>query len=110
MILYSCDMCGQKIKKEQLRYDLKIEIKAAYDKLEINLLDLMRDSKEEYDKLIQKINDENIDPEKLQADIYKKFEFHLCRDCQQRYIRSPMPVMQYDIKKRLHKRLKEDNS
>jgi len=98
-------MCGRKIKRKQLRYELKIEIKAAYDQLEINLLDFMHDNRKEYEKLIRKMKEEKIDPQKLQDDVYKQFQFHLCRNCQQRYIQSPLSVVSLDIKNRLRDHL-----
>jgi len=109
MILFKCDICGRKIKQKEIRYELKIELKAAYDKLEITLFDLMRDHQKEYEKLIRKIKEEKLDAEKLQEDIYKRFDFHLCRDCQQRYIRKPLPEGAFNIHERFRRRLDQDD-
>ena len=40
---FFCDICGKELEKGALRYEVKIEVKAAYDTLEINLLDLLKD-------------------------------------------------------------------
>ena len=86
-----CDGCGREIKRDAVYYDLKIEVKAAYDTLEINLADLLKDHAGEIKALVEEM--ENEDPQVLQDDVYKAFRFHLCRPCQQRYIHAPLPSM-----------------
>ena len=90
MIKTFCDICGLEIKGKTIHYELKIELKAAYETIEINLADLLKDHTEEIEALMQEM--EEADPQKLQDDIYKVFHFHLCRSCQQRYIKSPLPA------------------
>ena len=43
MITYTCDGCGKHLSEHDLRYAVKIEVRAAYDELEIGLADLVRD-------------------------------------------------------------------
>ncbi len=89
MIKTFCDLCGREIKGDTIHYELKIEVKATYDTLEINLADLLKDHAEEIEALIEQMED--ADPQKLQDDVYKAFRFHLCRACQQSYIKAPLP-------------------
>ncbi len=42
MIRFRCDGCGKEMKQGDLRYTVKIDVRAAYDQLEITLLDLVR--------------------------------------------------------------------
>ena len=90
MIKTFCDVCGHEIKSKTIHYELKIEVKAAYETLEINLADLLKDHTDEIKALMQEI--EHTDPQQLQDDVYKTFHFHLCRACQQHYIRAPLPA------------------
>ena len=90
MIKTFCDSCGREIKRDTIHYELTIEIKAAYNTLEINLADLLKDHTEEIEAVLAEMKD--ADPQTLQDDVYKKFEFHLCRACQQSYIRTPLPA------------------
>jgi len=108
MITFNCDMCGEEIGAKELRYDLKISLVAAYDRLEITLVDLMHDHKKEYEELIRKLKSGELDPAKLEEDIHKEFEFHLCRACQQQYIKTPLPPADSDIKSRLKRRLDKE--
>jgi len=90
MIKTFCDLCGREIKRDTIHYELRIELKAAYNMIEINLADLLKDHTEEIEALIEEMQD--ADPQALQDDVYKQFEFHLCRACQQGYIKAPLPA------------------
>ena len=81
-------MCGKELHEDDLVYDVSIEIKAKYKELEINLRDLLTDHVDEIKELIEKIK--GLSPEKLQDDVYKSLSFHLCYECQQRYIKQPL--------------------
>jgi len=88
MIKTFCDMCGREIKRDSIHYELKIEVQAAYNTLQINLADLLKDHTDEIKVLIEET--EHADPQALQDDVYKTFRFQLCRGCQQRYIKAPL--------------------
>ena len=88
MIKYVCDMCGKELDENGLVYDLSIELKAKYKKLEINLKDLLVDHMQEIREIIEKNKD--VTPDKLQHDVYKKLSFHLCYECHQRYLNNPL--------------------
>ena len=90
MIKTFCDLCGREIRSKTIHYELKIEVKAAYETLEINLADLLKDHTEEIEALVQEMDE--TDPQQLQDDVYRAFHFHLCRRCQQQYISSPLPT------------------
>ena len=85
---YRCDMCGVRIASEDLRYVLNMSIFAAYDKMEIELSDLEKDYEEEIRKLTEKM--EHMDPKQLQEDVFKQFNFDLCRACQQKLLANPL--------------------
>jgi type II restriction/modification system DNA methylase subunit YeeA len=85
---YRCDLCGTRIEASELRYVLKMNIFAAYDKLQIELSDLEKDYQNEIRKLIEEM--EQMDPKQLEEDVFKQFNFDLCRRCQQEIIKNPL--------------------
>jgi len=84
-----CDRCGCPIRKGRLRYTARIEVFAAADMLEITLDDLLRDTRREIDEALEEC--EKLTEEELMRDVYVKFEFDLCRDCQKAYVTDPLP-------------------
>jgi len=93
---YRCDMCGIRIAPEELRYVLNMSIFAAYDTMEIELSDLEKDYEEEIRKLTEKM--QHMDPKQLQEDVFKQFNFDLCRTCQQKFIENPLGTDEGDRK------------
>jgi hypothetical protein len=88
MIVHRCDGCGKEMKKGDLRYTVKIDVRAAYDEMEIHLADLVRDHRAEILSLIERMK--NKDPKKLEESVYKSFSLDLCPLCQRAYIREPL--------------------
>jgi len=88
MLKYICDICRKELDENDLVYDLNIEVKAKYNKLEISLKDLLVDHMDEIQELIEKTA--GLTAEKLQDDIYKLLSFHLCPACKQRYMNDPL--------------------
>ncbi len=88
MTLYKCDVCGKNLKKEELRYRVKIEVCAIYEQNEIHLTDLIRNHQEEIIQLIRKM--EEMSAEELEEQIYKSFEFDLCPTCHRAYLHNPL--------------------
>lgn len=88
MFTYTCDGCGKEISQKALRYKLKIDIRAAYDTLEIKLGDLLRDHEAEIRALIEQM--EGMNPQKIEDDIFKVFHLDLCPDCYRSYIKDPL--------------------
>jgi hypothetical protein len=91
MITHICDRCGRPLEGGQLRYLARIEVLAAADPLEITLDDLLRDSRREMKALLKQC--EQLTEEELMRDVYVKFEFDLCRACQQAYVTDPLPAV-----------------
>ena len=83
---YRCELCGKKIARN--RYLVKIASYAAYEGLEIGLLDLTRDFRKEIRNLLKKIK--NKSGKKLEKDICVGFEFFLCKKCRDNYISDPL--------------------
>jgi hypothetical protein len=90
MITHICDRCGRPIEKGQLRYTARIEVVAAADPLEIGLEELLRDTRREMDALLEQC--EQRTEEELMRDVYVRFEFDLCRTCQQSYVTDPLSL------------------
>jgi hypothetical protein len=86
----TCDCCGRKLLTDsEVRYEVTIEVKAAYDPLEISTEDLDRDYRAEIAKVLRQL--EGLAAEEAQDEIYRTFAFDLCLACQRRYIREPLP-------------------
>lgn len=81
MIKYICDRCNAMLEKERIRYQLRIELFAAFDGLEFSEKDLRagRDTKKEIADLIRRLED--MDPRQLEDQVHVKFEYDLCQKC-----------------------------
>lgn len=88
MVTYRCDGCGKELKQRALRYHVTIDVRAAYDKLEVGLMDLVRDHRAEILSLIEAMKER--DPRELEETIYKCIELDLCPPCQRAFIRDPL--------------------
>jgi hypothetical protein len=83
------DICGRLLLIDsEVRYEVKIEVKAAYDPMEISQEDLNKDFKAEIAKLLRQM--EGLSAEEAQSQVYRAFEFDLCPACQRRYIENPL--------------------
>jgi len=86
----TCDLCGHELRaKSEVRYEVRIEVKAAYDPLEITEQDLAQDLRAEIAKVLRQL--EGISEEDARNEVYRQFEFDLCAACQRRYVRGPLP-------------------
>lgn len=88
MVVYRCDGCGRELQAGRLRYRVKIDVRAAYDKLEVGLAELVRDHRQEMLRLIERLEDKS--PKEIEETIYKHVELDLCPSCQRAYLRSPL--------------------
>lgn len=88
MITYRCDGCHREIPPDELRYTVNIDVRAAYDKLEVGLIELVRDHHSEMLSLIERLKHQSAD--KIEETIYKAIKLDLCPSCQQAFIRDPM--------------------
>jgi hypothetical protein len=82
----TCDLCGQELLKDsEVRYEVRIEVKAAYDPLNITDTDLAKDFRQEIAKVLQQL--EGLSLAEAQNQVYRLFEFDLCPACQRRIFR-----------------------
>lgn len=85
----ACDRCGKGLLIDSdVRYVVTIEVKAAYDPMEITKDDLKRDFEAEMRRLLSQM--EKISEEEAQEQVYKKFTFDLCPACQKKFVRNPL--------------------
>lgn len=90
MVVYRCDGCGAELQERALRYTVTIDVRAAYDEIEVGLADLVRDHREEILRLIERMRHK--DPREIEEQVYKQFKFDLCPACQQAYLRNPLEI------------------
>ena len=88
MIVHRCDGCGREMKKGTIRYIVKIDVRAAYDELEIGLAELMRDHRAELLALIERLRHKT--PQEIEETVYKGIRLDLCPACQRAFIRGPL--------------------
>jgi hypothetical protein len=84
-----CDKCGNELLKEsEVRYELKIEVKAAYERLNVTEKDFGRDYRAEIARVLQQLEDLSL--VEAQNQVYRLFEFDLCPSCQRTYVLNPL--------------------
>jgi len=89
MISYTCDLCGKPLLvDEDVRYVVRVEVKAAYDPLELTREDLEKDHLAEIRKLVERM--EGMDQQELEDQVFANFRFDLCPTCQKRYLQDPL--------------------
>ena len=88
MITYRCDGCGAEFPQSALRYTVEIEVRAAYDKFEVGLADLVRDHRAEILSLIERMKRRT--PQEIEESVYKHIKLDLCPSCQRAFIRTPL--------------------
>ncbi|MDX9973722.1 MAG: hypothetical protein RBU21_12120 [FCB group bacterium] len=88
MVTIRCDGCGAELPKGALRYSVKIDVRAAYDELEVGLMDLVRDHRNELLRAIEALKDKA--PRELEDAVYKAISLDLCPRCQRAFIHDPL--------------------
>ena len=88
MVVFRCDGCGKEMHKGTLRYTVDIDIRAAYDEIEISLLDLARDHRSELRALIERLR--HREPSEIEEQVYKKLALDLCPACQKAFLQNPL--------------------
>ena len=84
----TCDRCGNGLLLDApVRYEVRIEVKSAYDPLELTEEDLVR-AAEELKRSFELLK--NYSAEKAQDEDYREFRFDLCATCQKDYLKSPL--------------------
>lgn len=88
MVQIHCDGCGTLLKENGLRYKVSIDVRAAFNEIEIGLMDMVRDHRKEIASLLDRLR--HRDPAELEAQIYKKLNLDLCPACQHAFIKNPL--------------------
>ena len=87
----TCDGCGAPLLVESdVRYEVKVEVKAAYDPLEITQDDLDKDPRAEMAKLIARL--QHVSEAEAMDEVYRTFRFDLCTPCQRQYLKKPLII------------------
>jgi len=85
----TCDRCGKELLRDSdVRYEARIEVKAAYDPLNLTDEDLAKKFREEIARVLQQL--EGISMTEAQNQVYRLFEFDLCPACQKQFVRNPL--------------------
>ena len=85
----TCDLCGKTLLlDEDVRYNVNIEVFAAYDPMELTAADMKKDYRKELRDLVRRMK--KMDPEKVQDGVYRRFTFQLCPSCQKEYLKDPL--------------------
>jgi hypothetical protein len=80
-----CDGCGGELLTDsEVRFEVRIEVKAAYDPLEVSAEDLQKDYRAEIAKVLRQL--EGLSAAEAQNQVYRAFDFDLCPACQRRYL------------------------
>gem|GEM_PF-980046 len=83
----TCDICGKEmLLVSDVRYEIKMEVKAAYDPWELTKEDLEQDYDAKIKNILREL--EGLSKEEAEEEVYKVFYFDLCRSCQQKYVRN----------------------
>lgn len=84
----TCDRCGAGLLLDApVRYEVRIEVKSAYDPLELSSEDLDQ-AADELRKTVEALKDYPAD--RAQDEVYREFRFDLCATCQKAYLKSPL--------------------
>jgi hypothetical protein len=84
----TCDRCGAGLLLDApVRYEVRIEVKSAYDPLELSSEDLDK-AADELRKTVEALKDYPAD--RAQDEVYREFRFDLCATCQKAYLKSPL--------------------
>src|SRR5688572_10541892 len=85
----TCDLCGRLLLTESdARYEVTIDVKGAYDTMEVSQTDLNRNFREEIAKILRRL--EGLSAEEALNQVCRRFEFDLCSSCQVRYTQKPL--------------------
>jgi hypothetical protein len=86
----TCDVCGRPLFRDaEVRYEVRIEVKAAYDPLHVASADLERDYRKEIQDVLRRL--EGLSSREARDQVYRTFDFDLCLACQRRYVQEPLP-------------------
>ncbi len=78
-----CRGCGCHLDGGDVHYKARVDLCAAYDRMEITREDLDRDPSEEIRQLLMKMADE--DSQELSDEVFMRLAFDLCKQCKERF-------------------------
>ena len=88
MIHYTCDLCRRELDPdEDLRYVVKIEVRAAFDPVVADE-EGDRDHLGEIQDLLERLEDAEDD--QIGDDVYQRLRFDLCPECRRRFSKNPL--------------------
>ena len=88
MIRYCCDMCKRDLDPDdEIRYEVKIEICAAFDPQVTEDDEDDRDHLEEIQDMLERLGD--VDTE-VGEDVYRELRFDLCPECRRKFVKNPL--------------------
>jgi hypothetical protein len=86
----SCDLCGRGLPaRGGVRYEVRVEVRAAYDPLGLSEEELREDYRAEIAGVLRQL--EGLSEAEAQGQVYRAFDFDLCPACQRHYVRGPLP-------------------
>ena len=89
VIHYSCDRCKRIIDShEELRYVVRMEVRAAIEMSESDEDHDDRDHLLEVHEILETVDD--LDDDAVAEEVYQQLKFDLCPECYQRFIKSPI--------------------
>jgi hypothetical protein len=84
----TCDRCGNGLLLDApVRYEVRIEVKSAYDPLEITSEDLA-DASKKLREAVEAVR--GLTEQEAMDEVYREFRFDLCRTCQKQFIQAPL--------------------
>lgn len=91
----TCDLCGQTLlSSSEVRFEMKIEIKAAYDPLNLSEEDLAKDVSAQIAQVLRQL--EGLSQEEAQDQVYRAFQYDLCAICQRRLVHDHLARLKRD--------------
>lgn len=89
MIHYSCDRCKRVIEsEEELRYVVRMEVRAAFDGASDEDDQDDRDHLLEVHEILETVDE--LDDEDVTEEVYQQLKFDLCPECYRRFIKAPI--------------------
>ena len=85
---FTCDRCGRGLLLDApVRYEVRIDVKSAYDPLELTQEDLER-AEEELREALERLK--GYSSEQARDEVYRSFAFDLCATCQKAFLANPL--------------------
>ncbi len=84
----TCDRCGHGLLLDApVRYEVRIEVKSAYDPLEVTP-DALAKAEQELHEVLERLK--TYSAAQAQDEVYREFHFDLCATCQRAFLVEPL--------------------